>query len=206
MKLYLSSYRLGNNPERLADMFGENKHIAVIDNAIDDSTPEERQEKFAIESEYLTALSLQPQEIDLRNYFGKEKELREKLEEFGGVWVRGGNTFVLRRAFAYSGFDKILDELKQNKDFVYGGYSAGICILAPDLHAYDIVDSPNIVPEGYKSEIIWDGMGFFDYYIEPHYKSDHPESELIEKEVEYLEKNHLPFKTLHDGDVIIEEI
>ena len=39
--------------------------------------------------------------------------------------------------------------------------------------------------------------------ILPHYKSDHPESEDIDKEVEYCDKNNIPYKTLRDGEVMI---
>lgn len=206
MKLFLSSYRLGNNPEKFVNLFGENKKVAHIANAIDNDKSEERREKVAEGLDSLEKLGLQPEEIDLRNYFGKEEELRKVLRKFAGVWIRGGNTFVLRKAFAYSGFDNFLIEKRSDKDFIYGGYSAGICILAPDLHGYDIVDPPEVLPEKYKPETIWDGMGFLDYYIEPHYKSNHPESYLIDKEVAYLEKNNLPYKGLRDGEVIITEV
>jgi dipeptidase E len=36
-----------------------------------------------------------------------------------------------------------------------------------------------------------------------HYKSDHPESTSIDKEVEYCEKNNIPYQTLKDGEVIV---
>ena len=45
-------------------------------------------------------------------------ELEQKLSEFGAVWVRGGNTFVLRRAFKESGMDKWLIKQKDNKELV----------------------------------------------------------------------------------------
>lgn len=35
MKLYLSSYRLGNSPEKLIKLFGADKKVAVISNAMD---------------------------------------------------------------------------------------------------------------------------------------------------------------------------
>lgn len=206
MKLYLSSYRLGNNPEKLKDLFGENKKIAVIVNAIDFETRSVRKEKLDREFSDLKALSLQPKEIDLRNFFGKENEIRNTLQEFGSVWVRGGNVFVLRRAFAYSGFDKIISELKQNKEFVYAGYSAGTCILSPNLKSLDAMDDPNIVPEGYKKEIIWEGLGILPYLLIPHYQSIHPEAQASEISVIYAKENNIPFKTLKDGEIIIEEV
>ena len=55
-----------------------------------------------------------------------------------------------------------------------------------------------------QKEIIWDGVGLVDYCFAPHYKSDHPESSLVDKMVEYFVENKMPFKTLRDGEVIIE--
>ncbi|HYK08533.1 MAG TPA: Type 1 glutamine amidotransferase-like domain-containing protein [Candidatus Eisenbacteria bacterium] len=206
MKLFLSSYRLGNNPEKLAEFFGENKKVAVIVNAVDFETPEIRKEKLDRELVDLHTLGLQPEEIDLREYFGKESTLREKLQEFGGVWVRGGNCFILRRAMEYSRFDKILNELQHNKDFVYAGYSAGACILSPNMKSLDAMDNPNIIPEGYKKEIIWEGLNLLPYLLIPHYQSVHPEAQGAEVSVQYAKENNIPYKTLKDGDVIIEEI
>src|SRR3989344_2420056 len=135
MKMYLSSFRLGDHPEQLSALFGANKIIAVIANATDDlQTNEERKLKVEREIEWLNALGLHADEIDLRDYFDKADKLKEKISEYGGVWVRGGNTFNLVRAARQSGFDKIILDKNKEKDFVYAGYSAGICFLTPDLH------------------------------------------------------------------------
>jgi dipeptidase E len=129
VKLFLSSYELGENPEKLAKLASANKRVAVIGNASDLKTVEERIEKIAKEIDPLIEIGLMPEELDLRDYFGKESELKKKLEEFGMVWVKGGNTFVLRRAFKQSGFDKLIKEKIDDPDFVYAGYSAGSCIV-----------------------------------------------------------------------------
>jgi len=206
MKLFLSSYELGDNPEKLAKMAPANKKIAIIGNASDLKTVQERIEKIAKEIDPLIEIGLMPEELDLRDYFGKEKELRKKLDEFDMVWVKGGNTFVLRRAFKQSGFDKLIKEKINDPDFVYAGYSAGSCIVTPTLKGLDIVDDPVSVPKNYDPEIIWEGLGFLDYSIAPHYRSNHPESTLVDEEVKYLIENKMPYKTLRDGEVIITEI
>ena len=59
-----------------------------------------------------------------------------------------------------------------------------------------------MVPEGYIEKTIWEGLGLLDYYFLPHYKSDHPESALVDKE---LQKRNEKLKTLRDGEVIITE-
>lgn len=203
MKLYLSSYRLGDNPEKLVELFSDNKKIAVIANAMDFVDDFQREESTKQSIMELRNLGLLPEEIDLRDYFGKQEELNKKLNNYGAVYVRGGNTFVLRRAMLQSGFDKLIEERSINPDFIYAGYSAGICVLSPTLHGLELVDNPNIVPQGYKQKIIWDGLNIIDYSIAPHYKSDHPESGSVDKEVEYFIKHNMPFKTLHDGEIIV---
>ncbi len=115
----------------------------------------------------------------------------------------GGNTFVLKRAYEQSGFDLIVKEMLTKDEIVYGGYSAGVVILSPSMKGLEIVDDPNIVPEGYTPEFNWNGLGLVNYSIAVHYRSDHPESALVEKEVEYLEKNNISYKTLRDGEVIV---
>lgn len=202
--MYLSSYRLGDNPQELVDLVGENKKVAVIPNALDFSTDiPRRNEGVQREIDDLKKLGFQPEEIDLKMYFGKSEELVKKLSEFGMLWVRGGNTFVLRRAFKESGMDKWLIGQKDNKDFVYAGYSAGVCVLSPSLKGSDITDDPNIIPEGYKPEVVWEGLGLIDFAFAPHYMSNHPESESVGREVEWYTKNGVKFRALHDGEVIV---
>lgn len=203
MRLYLSSYGLGNHPEQISPLVGDNKRTAVIVNAQDSKSLESRSERLQREIDGLTNLGLQPQELDLRKYFGKSIELKEVIKDFGFIWVRGGNVFLLRRAFKQSGFDEILTEMLKNDTIAYGGFSAGVCVLAPSLHGIEIVDPKDDVTDGYDKAVIWEGLGVLNYVIAPHYKSDHPESEDISKCVDYLIDNHILFKALRDGEVIV---
>lgn len=203
MRLYLSSYRLGDNPEKLLKLFSDNKKVAVIANAMDFVGDSERKESVRNSITELKNLGLFPEEIDLRDYFDKQKELSKKLNNYGAVYIRGGNTFVLKRAMTKSSFDKWIKNKIKNPDFVYAGYSAGICVLSPTLHGLELVDDPNIIPEGYNPEIDWEGLKIVDFSFAPHYKSDHPESGMVDKEIEYFIKHKMSFQTLRDGEVII---
>lgn len=206
MKFYLSSFKLGNDPEDLVKLMpDDNKKIGYIPNALDfiDPDSDERKEWENEDIKSLQDLGLEVEYLDLKDYFGKRSELRNKLNELGGVFVRGGNTFILRQAMGLSGFDRLFNELLKKDDFVYSGYSAGICILAPDLKALQNVDSPSEKPYDKQKETIWEGLGYLDYIILPHYKSNHSETEYIDKEVEYCEENNIPYKTLRDGEVIV---
>ena len=116
MRLFLSSYGLGNAPDELSALVGDNKRTAIIMNSQDAKTPESRTERLQREIDALTALGLRPEELDLRQYFGKPDELKEFIKNFGLVWVRGGNVFVLRKAFKQSGFDEIITVGKHFKN------------------------------------------------------------------------------------------
>jgi len=209
MKFYLSSYKLGNEVARLKELMPtKNKKTAYISNALDFSDDlERRKQSERSDIEQLKDAGLLDIEIiDLRHYFGKQDELEKKIASFGIIWVRGGNVFVLRQAMKLSGFDNILKNLvKENNDMLYGGYSAGVCVLTPTLKGIDLLDDPNVKPYGDKIETVWDGLNILNYCIVPHYKSDHPESPKTEKVIEYMIENKIPFKALKDGEVIIIE-
>ena len=106
----------------------------------------------------------------------------------------------------YSGLDEFIWE-KQRSDphFVYGGYSAGSCVLATSLRGIDLVDPPEQVPNGYEPDVIWEGLGILRYCVAPHFDSDHPESPLIKDVIDYFETHGLPYKALRDGEAIVVE-
>lgn len=132
MKLYLSSYRLGDQAERLAQLVSKQKRVGVIRNALNYSDHEVRLEAGrAREFAELEALGLYPKDLDLKVYFGAHKNLRDTLSQLDALWVVGGNTFILRRAMRQSGLDVLLHEMPET--FVYAGYSAGACPATPTL-------------------------------------------------------------------------
>ena len=202
MRLYLSSFKIGNHPEKLVELTGSSKNAVVILNALD-YKPESRTKFLGSETEMLKGLGFEVEELDLRKYFGKEKELEELLKQKDLAWINGGNTFLLRRAMRQSGFDNVIKNLLAEDKIVYAGFSAACTVLHKDLHGIEFSDDPNIVVDGYNKEIVWDGLGLIDFNIAVHYDSDHPESEAANEEIEYYKKNNIPYKTLRDGEVII---
>lgn len=205
MKLYLSSYRLGNNAEQLVQMVGENKKTAVITNALDFSTDlDKKNASISREMNDLKSLGFQVEIFDLKKYFGKTTKLEKDILPYGLFWVIGGNTFLLRKAMKFSGIDDWFVKQKNNQELVYAGYSAGVCVLSPSLKGLETVDDPNVKAEMYNNIVIWEGLGIIDWAFAPHYKSDHPESEKITKEVEFYIDNKILFKALRDGEVIIK--
>ena len=205
MRLYLSSYRVGNRPAELLRLLPGGRRTALILNAYDGFGVEQRAASLAREIAELESIGLSPSELDLREYFGEPARLRSVLAGFDLVYVRGGSVFVLLRALRESGADVVLTELLRADAIAYAGYSAGACVLGPTLRGIEgAVDDPYAVPGGYPAaEPSWDGLGLVPFAIAPHYRSDHPEAAEIEETVSYLTDNHIPFIALRDGEVIV---
>lgn len=192
MRLYLSSYRLGDHPERLTAMLPGQARVAVIGNALD-AVPAIRPAAVAQEIDALSGLGLQPVELDLRTDDPRE------LTSYDGVWVRGGNVFVLREVLRRSGADDLLVDLIRSGEIVYAGYSAGGCVLAPSLRGLELCDDP-----GEAGEVIWDGLGVLDHAIVPHLDSPgHPETELVARVAARYDADGTPYVGLRDGQALL---
>ena len=203
MRLYLSSYKFGKYTEELTKLAGENKRAAVIMNALDFGDPVRVAQSLEKQVSELRVLGFDAEQLDLRDYFNKPEALAEHMARYGLVWVHGGNSFILKRAYEQSGFDVILKKLLMEDRIIYAGFSAAIVVITPTMKGVEIVDDLDIIPEGYKSEVSLDGLRIIDYVVAVHYKSDHPESAMVDKYVEYCEKEGIPYKTLKDGEVIV---
>ncbi len=203
MKFYLSSYKVGDEEEKLKGLFASSKKIGYIANALDsrNNTADWLDQHIQADVQSLRDLGFEPEIIDLREFFGEKDALREKLNSIGGVWISGGNVFILRQAMKLSGFDEIVKTMRE--DFVYGGYSAAACVLSPKLDAYKIVDNSEDFPYPDQTEQIWDGLGMIEYAFLPHCDSDNPESGDINKEIQYCREHNIPFRTLRDGEVVM---
>lgn len=203
-KLYLSSYLLGNKTQDLLKLAPEGSKVAIIANALDGAEKQIRDTIFEREVGNMKSLKYLPEEIDLRDFFIDNMKLEERLSSFDMLWVTGGNVFTLALAMQISGFKNIIHSLLKNNTLVYAGYSAGTCLMGKSLKGLDLVDSINGIPKNYpKQEVIWEGLGYIDAVIVPHYKSNHHESAAIDIVVKYLEQHFIKFKTLQDGDAIV---
>mgnify|MGYP003292152965 CR=1 FL=1 len=113
MKLYLSSYRTGNNIDELLKWKEEHGNkIFVIPNAVDVFSDGERKTSgIQDKCKDLETLGFETQVLDLRNFFNKKEELVDYIKGVSAFYVIGGNVFVLRVAMKMSGFDEILLEL-----------------------------------------------------------------------------------------------
>jgi len=204
MRLYLSSFRLGDHPEHLVALAGQDgRRALVIANALDDQPGTIRRMSTETEVRDLGLLGFDAAELDLRGYAGEPERLRADLAGAALVWLRGGNTFLLRYALRRSGADTVLRDLLAGDALTYGGYSAGCCVLAPSLRGLEMVDDAAVVTQLYGSEPVWDGLGLIDEAIVPHYESDHPEADVIGLLAQHYRDHAIPHRTLRDGQVLI---
>lgn len=209
MRLYLSSFRLGDHTDALLKLLGAGRRACVISNALDLISPEIQARNAATvfnQNNAFAQIGIEAFDLDLRDYFGCPERLQEKLSSFDLVWLRGGNAFVLRRAMVLSGFDDAIRPMLHEDAIVYGGFSAGIVVATPTLRGIELMDPSDEVPEGYPSETIWRGLGLVDFSIVPHYRSDHPEAHLAEKAVQYFEAAGMPYRPMIDGEVFIADV
>jgi dipeptidase E len=202
VRLYLSSFDIGERPDELVALARGAKRAAIIVNALDNMT-EERAKWLSRQTVELANLGFVVTELDLRDHFGKTERLEKLLSEVDVVWINGGNTFILRRAMRQSGIDKLIQAALRRDQIVFAGFSAAAVIVAPSLHGLEMVDDPNDVPPGYDPEIIWEGLALAPFAIAVHFKSDHSESAAVDGEIAYYEKNGIPYRTLRDGEALV---
>jgi dipeptidase E len=204
VRMYLSSFRVGDHPELLVALVRPGARVAVIANAMDDASAEIRQQGVGHQVVALTDLGLEPTELDLRDYFTDGRGLGASLARYDVVWLRGGNVFMLRYALRRSGAEAVLIDALRRDALVYAGYSAGACVLAPSLRGLEAVDDATAVNRTYGSDPVWEGLGILDYAIVPHVRSPaHPESAALDLVAERYRAEGVPHRTLRDGQVLI---
>jgi len=201
MKFYLSSFKIGNDPNQLKNLLPNNPKAVYISNGLDFANPENQKKHQDWDLRELNEIGIVAERLDLRDYFGRQAELRDKLKDIDLIYLSGGNVYDLRIAMKLSGFDETLKELV-SCDKVYAGYSAAVCVLSPTLKGYHLVDDPDLKTYG-DHETIWEGLDLIDWQFAPHFDSDHLESENIKKEIAYCEEHGMAYKALRDGEVIV---
>jgi dipeptidase E len=142
----------------------------------------------------LEPLGLEVTAIDLR-----DPNAAGRLGRVDIVWVRGGNVFALRRAMADTGTDQVLTDLIQSDAITYGGYSAGACVLAPDLSGLEQVDDITATVDP-----VMTGLGVLDRPFVPHVRSPgHPEAAACDALAAWYQNAGQPHWALRDGEVLI---
>jgi dipeptidase E len=205
VRLYLSSFRMGDHPEHLVALAGgDSRRRVVIANAMDDAPPQVRRAGVELELAALSGLGLDAVELDLRGYFGQERRLRRDLAGVSMAWLRGGNVFMLRYALYRSGADVMFQDLLAADSLVYAGYSAGPCVLSPSLRGLELVDDADAVTRVYGAPPVWEGLALLGEAFVPHYGSPgHPETAAMERVVTRYRAEGVAYRTLRDGQALL---
>jgi len=207
MKLYLSSYRMGDHFDEFRDLAGPGAKVGLISNALD-FIPAEARRAYARTNfdpvAFFRANGFEAEDLDLRQYFGLPDLMKDTLQKFQAIWVLGGNAFLLLRAMRASGFHDCIGPMVRTGGLVYGGWSAGIVVTAKSLRGIELMDDPKVVVEGYpRAEQPWEGLGLMDFLIVPHFQSNHGEAAAAERATAYMSAKGIKHQTLRDGEVII---
>ena len=205
MRLYLSSFRMGDHPEHLAALVGGNgRKAAVIANALDEAPADVRRSGVERELAALADLGFDAIELDLRDYFGQEQHLRRDLAGVDLAWLRGGNVFMLRFALFRSAGDVVFRDLLAEDALVYAGYSAGACVLSSTLRGLEVVDDAGAVMRIYGSEPVWDGLALLEEAFLPHYQSPgHPETAAVDLVAARYQAEGVSYRPLRDGQALL---
>ena len=71
MKLYLSSYKIGDDPQKLKNLLPENCKAIYISNALDFARPQSQKKHEDWDLGELEQLGIESEHLDLRDYFGQ---------------------------------------------------------------------------------------------------------------------------------------
>jgi dipeptidase E len=202
MRMYLSSFKIGNKPEAFFNLVGADRRVGVIMNALD-NFPDPRAQWLQGTRDAFGKHGMTVTELDLRAFFGRAGDLRAAMRDIGTVWINGGNAFILRRAMKQSGFDTIVTEALARDTHVYAGFSAAAVICFRSMRGLELTDNPTDVPDGYDPVTVWEGLDLLPYAIAVHYKSDHDESGSTDREIAFYEENKIPYRALRDGEALL---
>lgn len=202
MRLYLSSFLLGNAPEALVDLVGPSACCCLVLNALD-NLPEARDRFQISQMAALTALGLRVEELDLRQFFDQPDQLRLALHQFDTLWITGGNAFILRKAMRQSGFNALIGDLLAQDAIAYAGFSAAAVVTHDSLAALAPSAAADQPLKGYRPGVILEGLGITAEAIVVHYDSDHPGRLQAAEEAAYYRQNGIPHRLLRDGEALL---
>ncbi|QIG43271.1 type 1 glutamine amidotransferase-like domain-containing protein [Nocardioides anomalus] len=178
MRLFLSSERLGSAPEEYVALFGPGRRVGLVAAGAYLDDPERRRARIDDELAELGSLGLDPVEVDLA-----DPGALEVLGACDGVWVMGGDAEALREALDRSGASDLIRERLTADTLVYGGYSAGACVLGPTFPGRELRPV--------------DGLGLVAFTVAPHTRPDSTGW------VEWCTAHGVPHLALADGQAVV---
>nr|WP_206038275.1 Type 1 glutamine amidotransferase-like domain-containing protein [Rhodococcus sp. HNM0569] len=203
----MSSYRFGPGVDELVRVWGGTGRVAVVAAALDAWPETARRSAVTSELGPLRAAGFDADELDLRPLVGRPDALRARLRGYDHVWVRGGNTFVLRAQLARTGADHALHEAVSTGALDYGGYSAGACVATPTLVGLDSSDDPTDARRLTGAPAVWEGLGLVDVALVVHCPRPGAPALATDEEIEAatsaLRAAGRPYVRLTDADAVV---
>jgi dipeptidase E len=123
-------------------------------------------------------------------------EMEDALRGLDGVFLTGGNSFVLLWHARRSGFADLVAPLVERGELLYVGTSAGAMVAGPDLASAANLDNWREVPE-LESSL---ALGLVPFTVLPH--DNQPEASVIHDEIVAAHPS-LPFIRLADGKAVL---
>lgn len=201
MFLYLSSQGLGPSPHLLAE-HSRGPRALVVANAVDDLSTSQRDAIVGDEIAQISRLGFDVDELDLRAHFGGAESIADVVTKVDLLWVIGGNTFTLCRAFAASGVVKPIREAVAG-GLVYAGYSAGAVAAGPDLAGIDLVDDRWTHPAIYPSGLEPTTLSLVPERVIPHADPTGRGGHVMKPVIECLQRAQHEHVLLRDGQVLV---
>lgn len=203
MRLYLSSYRLGDQPHQLPDMLAAPGPAAVIGNALDAVTVDARERAVDFEITALAGIGIDAEEFDLRDYFRHPRRCAERLARYRMVWLRGGTCSCCgmrwRAAAPIRPWRGSLCPTRSSTPVTApdAAYSSRACA---GWNSSTLRTRPSRPTARHPR---WDGLGLLPYAIVPHHRSVHPESNAAELVAKRYQAEGVPHRTIRDGHAIV---
>lgn len=170
-------------------------------NALDGLDEDRRVMDTQTQIHNLASIGLTATNFDLRDVTPKEAADAFGRPDF--IWVRGGNVFTLRMAMARSGIDHVIIDGLAADRFVYAGFSAGCCVLAPSLVGLELCDPLSDCRAAY-GEVRVDGLAVLDRPVVPHLHSPgSPETGMLSDIAARYDATQCPFWPLEDGQALL---
>lgn len=190
-RLLLASYGIGALPELAGGDVG-GLRFAFVPTA---AGPEaEGKEWVQADRRQLEALGCHVSTLDLAGV--EAGEVAAVLHDVDGVFLTGGNSYLLLWHARRSGFAELAVPLVEGGRILYAGTSAGAMIAGPDLAPAANLDNRREVPE-LESSV---GLGLVTFTVLPH--DNDSEARALHDEIEAAHPS-TSFVRLDDGRAVL---
>jgi dipeptidase E len=188
-RLLLASYGVGALPE-LAEVSG--LRFAFVPTAAGPAA--EAKDWVQADRRQLGSFGCEVTTLDLARV--EADEVKAALRGLDGVFLTGGNSYLLLWHARRSGFAEYVVPLLERGELLYVGTSAGAMVAGPDLAPAANLDNRPEVPELESSA----ALGLVPFTVLPH--DNDPEARAIHDEIEAAHPS-LSFLRLHDGSAVL---